>query len=69
MRGETVPEINWNNIMFSVIRKVLLSQQHSLKRGLKIYGDRGIEAVMREVDQMYMMNTFVPKKFEDLTSK
>ena len=45
------------------------SQQHSLKRGMKLFGNRGAEAVLAELEQMHLMQTFEPQLYESLTPK
>ena len=66
---EGVMHINVSgNIIHKMIKKevsnhvleVIMAQQFSLKAGLKKFGDRGKEAVIKELAQLHDMTTYVP---------
>ncbi len=41
--------------------------QYGWQKGLKTFGEQGVESVQGELSQIHMQNTFTPTKFEDLT--
>ena len=41
--------------------------QYSVKQGLKIFGDRGVEAVLQELRQLHNRKVIIPVKASDLT--
>ncbi len=41
--------------------------QLSLKKGLREWGDEGKAAVRRELKQLHFRNTFIPRRFSELT--
>ena len=44
-------------------------QQYMLQKGLKVYGERGKEAAVQELTQLYKRNCFTPIAIKDLTQK
>ena len=43
-------------------REASFVQQYPLKRGLKVFGETGKEAALKEVDQLYKRSIFTPMK-------
>ena len=43
------------------------TQQFLLKKGLKVFGDRGNQASKKELDQLYRRNCFTPVSIGDMT--
>ena len=52
-----------------VYRTTVLAQQYHITKGLKIYGDRGREAVKKEMKQLDDMEAVKPKKVDSLTKE
>ena len=46
---------------------VSFTQQYMVKRGLKIFGERGAEATHKELDQLYKRNCFTPISIKAMT--
>ena len=63
---EDLPETIFDDVVPEVAHKVMVRM--ALKRGLKTFGVRGEEAVANELLQIYMRDTFTPKKMEDLSN-
>ena len=61
-------EKNIDEITFvQVLAKVF--QQMSLKAGIKKHGEKAIEGLTRELRQIHLRNSFIPKKRNELTKK
>ena len=43
------------------------AQQYLLSKGLKIFGDKGMKASTKELDQLYRRNCFIPISISDMT--
>ena len=56
---ESIPEGVFDDVMQVVTHKVMLHM--APKRGLKEFGVKGEEAVLTELLQIHMQNTFVPR--------
>jgi hypothetical protein len=41
--------------------------QHSMKRGLKEFGDAGVEAVLKELQQLHDRKVLEPRSVNDMT--
>ena len=46
---------------------ITLAQQHSLKKGLKLFGDAGDQAVEKELSSIHNMDTHEPLNAKDLS--
>ena len=51
---------------FSIANHTLLSQ-HTLKKGLQVFGKAGAEAVTKELQQLHDLGILEPKHFNELT--
>ena len=47
----------------------LLTPQMSAKKGLKVFGERGAEAIMKELDQLIQRKVMQARRAGDLTRK
>jgi hypothetical protein len=52
-----------------ILQKVFMSQQMSLKKGLKLFGDKAVEGMKKELSQLHMRDSFIPKHKKDLTTQ
>ena len=63
-----IPNNNIDDITFvQVLYKVF--QQMSLNKGIKLFGDRAIKGMTKELRQLHMRDSFIPRKKKDLTKK
>ena len=52
-----------------VLQKVFMSQQMSFKKGIKMFGDKAIYGMKKELNQLHMRDSFIPKHKKELTSQ
>ena len=62
------------NVMMDIRNKTMESgasfaQQYPLKKGLKVFGDAGKVAALKEVDQLYKRLSFAPIDIKDLSNR
>jgi len=62
------------NVMVDIRSKTMergasFVQQYPLKKGLKVFGEAGIEAALKEVDQLYKRSCFTPINVKDLSNR
>ena len=53
--------------LHTVFTSTILSQ-HSMKKGIKLYGDAGVEAVLKELQQLHDRKVLEPKEAKSLSS-
>jgi hypothetical protein len=46
-----------------------MMMQHSVKKGLKVFGDSGVQAVLKELGQLHDQKVLEPKGPKDMTQK
>ena len=46
---------------------VIMAQQYTIQKGLKLFGDGGRQAVMKELTQLHNMATYTPMHAHELT--
>ena len=51
----------------TTIKGASFGQQYMLKKGLKVFGDKGSQATSKELDQLHKRNCFTPIAIADLT--
>ena len=52
-----------------VLYKIFLSIQVNLKKGIKMFGDKAIEEMTKELRQLHMQDSFIPRLRKDISSK
>ena len=62
------------NVMVDIRNKTMESgasfaQQYPLKKGLKVFGEAGKVAALKEVDQLYKRSCFTPINVKDLSNR
>ena len=52
--------------MHTTLENIVMTQ-HSVKQGLKIFGDAGVDAVVDELKQLHDRNVLEPKDINEMT--
>ena len=75
-RPPTLYEPSFKNKTYNTIDEITFVQilskvfnQMSFKKGIKLFGQKAIDAMDKELQQMHMRNSFIPKKRSQLTQK
>ena len=74
--GFTNNTINNNNdieldevTFIQMLEKVFVTQQMSLNKGIKMFGDRAVAGMTKELRQLHMRKSFIPRLKSSLTKK
>jgi hypothetical protein len=54
--------------MHATLESIMMTQ-HSVKKGLKKFGDAGVQAVLEELQQLHHRKVMEPKGLEEITEK
>ena len=58
-----------DDLQHKVIEKgASFAQQYLLNKGIKVYGQRGLDASRKEIDQLYRRNCFAPTSVDEMTA-
>jgi hypothetical protein len=65
--------VNYGNVMTPGINNVVsglaMAQQYHVNKGLKVFGERGKEAVMKELRQLDELEVISPRNWSELTAE
>ena len=61
VKSEGVDEVTFLQVLFKGFN------QYSLNKGLRIFEDKGVQAINKELSQMHLHDSFASKRKNDLT--
>ena len=67
---ELRPRRPWDySHMHTTLENTVMTQQHNMKKGIKLFGDAGIDAVLKELQQLHDRKVLEPVNAKEMTNE